>query len=100
MWSYFSVLGSNRVIAPVDHTYPVLGSTRTVCLPTVSGYSVISRVLGSQRPSLLEPCSVSHTLPSGAGTAEWIAAVPRLGTGYSVTTPVTGSRWPILLARP
>jgi hypothetical protein len=43
---------------------------------------------------------VSQTLPSSAGTAEWIAAVPRLGTGYSVTTPVTGSRWPILLAAP
>src|SRR5215471_16346721 len=107
MWVNFSVLGSNTDRTPVDHTIPVLGSTRTVCLRmaapefgSASRYSVISLVLGSQRPSLFEPCSVSHTLPSGAGTAEWIAAVPKFGTGYSFISPVTGLRLAILLARP
>src|SRR5215831_9380869 len=100
MWVNFSVLGSNTDSAPVDHTIPVLGSMRTVCLRALSWYSVICLVCGSQRPSLLEPCSVSHTLPSGCGTAEWIAAVPMLGTGYSFISPVTGLRFAILLARP
>src|SRR5258708_19486838 len=100
MWVDLCGLGSKSESAPVDHTIPVLGSMRTVCLPTVSWYSITCLVRGSQRPSLLDPCSVSHTLPSGCGTAEWIAAVPMLGTGYSVISPVTGLRFAILLARP
>src|SRR5258708_8073386 len=100
MWVNFSVLGSNTDSAPVDHTIPVLGSMRTVCLPTVSWYSITCLVRGSQRPSLLDPCSVSHTLPSGCGTAEWIAAVPMLGTGDSLISPVTGLRFAVLFAPP
>src|SRR5256885_9824808 len=100
MWSNFSVLGSKRVSAPVDQTKPVFGSILTVCLPTVSWYSVIVSVFGSQRPSLFEPCSVSHTEPSGCGTAEWIAAVPTWDAGYSFISPVAGLSFAILLARP
>ena len=33
---------------------------------------------------------MSHTVPSGAGTAEWIAAVPTFGTGNSFISPVVG----------
>src|SRR5712671_5323284 len=99
MWTKVSVLGSNRLRPPVDHTWP-LASTRAVCLPQSSWYSVIFWVLGSHLPSLFEPCSVSHTLPSGAGTAEWMAAVPTLGTGNSLISAVVGSSRAILLARP
>src|SRR3981081_4534553 len=100
MWVYFSVLGSKRVNAPVDQTWPVLGSMRVGGLRLSSWDSVIFCVCGSQRPSLFEPCWVSHTLPSGAGTAEWMAAVPTLGTGNSLISPVSGLSRAILLARP
>ena len=95
----FSVFGSKRVSPPVDHTIPS-GAIRTVCLPHESWYSVTFSVFGSHLPSLFEPCCVSHTVPSGAGMAEWIAAVPRCGTGYSFISPVFGSSRAILLARP
>jgi hypothetical protein len=61
-----------------------------VCLRQSSGYSVIFCVTGSQCPSFLAPASVIHTEPSGAGTAEWISAGPRLGAGNSLISPVTG----------
>jgi hypothetical protein len=99
MWVNVPVFGSKRLSAPVDQMRPS-ASMRMVCLRAVSWNSVIFCVSGSQRPILFEPCSVSHTEPSSAGTAEWIAAVPTFGTGNSSTTPVAGSSRPILLARP
>src|SRR6202035_1746286 len=71
-----------------------------VCLRQSSCHSTIFWVLGSQRAIFLEPASVIHTEPSGAGTAEWIRAGPILGTGNSVISPVCGLSRMTLLACP
>ena len=61
-----------------------------VCLRQSSWNSLIFSVAGSQRPSFLAPASVSHTEPSGAGTAEWISAGPGCGTRNSLISPLAG----------
>src|SRR5580700_2738375 len=71
-----------------------------VCLRQSSWNSVIFWVAGSQCPSFFDPASVIQTEPSGAGTAEWISAGPRLGTGNSVILAVLGSNRITLLACP
>ena len=92
-------MGSNRVNPPVDQIEPS-GWMRMVCLRQSSWNSVIFWVTGSQRPSFLEPASVIQTEPSGAGTAEWISAGPRLGAGNSLISPVEGWSRATLLAAP
>src|SRR5882757_8754897 len=89
MWVNFSVFGSKRVSPPVDHTEPS-GCTRMVCFLQSSAYSVTFSVFGSQRPSFFEPASASQTEPSAVGTAEWISAGPRFGTGNSFISLVVG----------
>src|SRR6478735_8439739 len=84
---YVSVLGSKRVSPPVDQIEPS-GCTLMVCLRQSSWNSLIFSVAGSQRPSFLAPASVSHTEPSGAGTAEWISAGPGCGTRNSLISPL------------
>src|SRR3954463_1311200 len=99
MWVNFSVFGSKRVSPPVDQIDPS-GWTRIVCLRQSSWYSVTFWVAGSQRPSFFDPASASQTEPSGAGTAEWISAGPKFGTGNSFISAVVGLNRLTLLAWP
>ena len=52
-----------------------------------SSWSVSTR---RAEATTLAPASVSHTEPSGAGTAEWISAGPGFGTRNSLISPLAG----------
>src|SRR5262249_40008891 len=57
--------------------------------------SLMSPVLGSSRPTMLAPCTVNQTMPSGAMLMVCGSFADLSGNGYSVVTPLLGSSLPI-----
>src|SRR4030095_4954730 len=93
------IFGSSRDSPPVDQIEPS-GCAAMVCLRQSCSNSSHVSVLGSKRPSFLEPACATQIEPSTAGTAEGMSAGLRLGTRISFISPVCGLKCATRLEAP